>query len=277
MSTMKRRGKSRRRPGGRLRGLSFAALTLGVAAVVSACGPDSGSRDSAAPAHTSPAATASTAPTTAATSTAAPGLATPSPDARPKPKPKPKPTSESKPKPKPKPAAPTTASRTRTPWPRVAFAGLTFEVPPGWTLARYAEGACLQPVHRAGLPTMFGCAGIVIQSGSSIVGNEMRPYQPHQPGGWYVATDVQPCPVHRTLPDGSTNLVTSGSGAAPIASGLRPVGSHKADYDRWSAACASGYRFSPQAWYLPVSRVLFLDYTGHAQTARVLESVRFPG
>ncbi|MDX3529857.1 hypothetical protein P1P75_26450, partial [Streptomyces sp. ID05-39B] len=171
------------------------------------------------------------------------------------------------------------APRTRAAWPRISFARLTFEIPPGWTLTTDGNDsdACVQPVNRAGLPTMFGCAGIAIKSGS-IPGNEMRPYQARQPGGWYPATDVQPCPVRpTTLADGSFNGITSGTSASPVESGLRPVGSRKAAYDRWTAACASGYLFAPQAWHLPVSRVLFLDYTGHAETARVLESVRFPG
>ncbi|MGW3511600.1 hypothetical protein [Streptomyces sp. NPDC000994] len=170
----------------------------------------------------------------------------------------------------------TAAPRTRAAWPRVTVARLTFEIPPGWTLTTYGSDACVQPVHRAGLPTMFGCAGIAIKSGS-IAGNELQSYEAGQTGGWYAATDVQPCPVRPTLADGSFNGITSGTSSPPVESGLRPVGSRKAAYDRWTAACASGYRFSPQAWHLPVSRVLFLDYTGHAETARVLESVRFPG
>ncbi|WP_445529049.1 hypothetical protein [Streptomyces cyslabdanicus] len=134
----------------------------------------------------------------------------------------------------------------------------------------------MQPVHRAGLPTVLGCAGIAVKSGA-IAGNELRPYAARQPGGWYAAADVQPCPVRPTLADGSFNGITSGTSSPPVESGLRPVGDRTAAYDRWTAACASGYGFSPQAWYLPVSRVLFLDYTGHAETTRVLESVRFPG
>ncbi|MEU7380566.1 hypothetical protein AB0A91_11275 [Streptomyces sp. NPDC042207] len=181
-----------------------------------------------------------------------------------------------KPTPKQTPAKKTVAPPARAAWPRTSFAGLTFEIPPGWTLTRYGSEACVQPVQRAGLPTAFGCAAIAVKSGS-ITGSELRPYQARQSGGWYAASDVQPCPVRPTLADGSFNGITSGTSSPPIESGLRPVGSRTAAYDRWTAACTSGYRFSPQAWYLPVSRILFLDYTGHAETARVLESVRFPG
>ncbi|WP_432155442.1 hypothetical protein [Streptomyces sp. bgisy153] len=180
-------------------------------------------------------------------------------------------------RPSPSVSAPASASPTRPAWPRVTFARLSFETPPGWTLTRSGEhGACLQPVSRAGLPKVFGCAGIAVLTGS-IPGNELSPYEARQPGGWYAATDVQPCPVGGLRADGSLNGITGGSSSPPVESGLRPVGDRKAAYDRWTATCASGYRFSPQAWYLPVSRVLFLDYTGHPETGRVLGSVRFPG
>ncbi|MFI2430290.1 hypothetical protein [Streptomyces sp. NPDC018693] len=191
------------------------------------------------------------------------------------PTPTPTPTSAS-----PVPSAAKTTSPptpTRPAWPRVTFARLSFEIPPGWELTRSGEyDACVQPVGRAGLPMTFGCTGIAIRTGT-ILGNEGRPYEARQPGGWYHASDAQPCPAGRTLADGSFNYINSGSSAPPVESGLRPVGDRKAAYDRWTATCTSGYRFSPQAWHLPVSRVLFLDYTGHAETGRVLESVRFPG
>lgn len=162
-------------------------------------------------------------------------------------------------------------------WPRVTFAGLSFEIPPDWRLLRYDDGnVCVQPVHSSGLPTVFGCAGVAVKSGH-ILGSEQRPYQVDQNGGWYTATDVQPCPVHPTLPGGAFNGIRFGAGSRPVETGLRPVGDRRAAYDRWEAGCNSGYTFSPQGWYLPVSRVLFLDYVGHPQTARILSSVRFPG
>ncbi|MBN0044187.1 hypothetical protein JS756_08705 [Streptomyces actuosus] len=162
-------------------------------------------------------------------------------------------------------------------WPRATFGGLTFQIPPSWAVNRESDQyACVEPVRHVGLPRMFGCTGLAIRADGFIAGYELSTYKPGQPGGWYAATDVQPCPVSPRLADGSFNGISSAH-AAPVASGLRPVGSHKAWYDRWSASCWNGYRFSPQAWYLPVSKVLILDYTGHAETARILESVRFPG
>ncbi|MFR9797777.1 hypothetical protein ACL02U_18000 [Streptomyces sp. MS06] len=162
-------------------------------------------------------------------------------------------------------------------WPRATFAGLTFQIPPSWTVTRFNErSACLQPVRHSGLPRAFGCTGLAINTGSAIAGYELSAYEPGQRGGWYAATDVQPCPVRPTLADGSFNGMSSAN-SAPVIHGLRPVGSHKAWYDNWDASCWNGYRFAPQAWYLPVSKVLILDYTGHAETARILASVRFPG
>jgi hypothetical protein len=162
-------------------------------------------------------------------------------------------------------------------WPRVTVAGLSFEIPADWHLVRQGgDQACAQPVHSGGLPTVFGCAGVAVKSGH-ILGSEQRPYQADQNGGWYTALDVQPCPVHPELPGGAFNGIGFGAGSRPVETGLRPVGDRKAAYDRWQARCDSGYTFSPQGWYLPVSRVLFLDYVGHPETARILGSVRFPG
>ncbi|MFF4826457.1 hypothetical protein ACFY20_26190 [Streptomyces sp. NPDC001312] len=256
----------------RLRPLLLTAVSLTVAVAASACGPANEGAVSAKPtaAGAEPSTGRPTTPQASASSpTRSPATASPSPTPA---------RTTSTPTPKQAIVKNTAAPRTRTAWPRVTFARLTFEIPPGWTLTTYGNGsdACVQPVHRAGLPTMFGCAGIAIKSGS-IAGNELQSYEAGQSGGWYAATDVQPCPVRPTFADGSFNGITSGTSSPPVESGLRPVGSRKAAYDRWTAACASGYRFSPQAWHLPVSRVLFLDCTGHAETARVLESVRFPG
>ncbi|MEU3345135.1 hypothetical protein ABZ723_09035 [Streptomyces sp. NPDC006700] len=252
----------------RLRPLLPAAVCLTFAVAASACGPaDEGATSvkSRVELPTPPQTSLSSPESSPASESPSPTASAPTP-AR----------TTSAPTPTPTPVKKTPAPPTRVAWPRTSFAGLTFEIPPGWTLTRYGSEACVQPVQRAGLPTVFGCAGIAIKSGS-IVGNELRPYQARQPGGWYAAGDVQPCPVRPTLADGSFNGITSGTSSPPTESGLRPVGSHMAAYDRWTAACTSGYSFSPQAWHLPVSRVLFLDYTGHAETARVLESVRFPG
>ncbi|WP_377272659.1 hypothetical protein [Peterkaempfera sp. SMS 1(5)a] len=171
----------------------------------------------------------------------------------------------------------TTAPAGRPSWPRVTVAGLSFEIPPSWHIVRFGtDQACAQPVQSAGLPAVFGCAGLAVKTGS-IRGSEQRPYQADQNGGWYTATDVQPCPVDTAPPGGDFNGIRFGAGSRPVETGLRPVGNRKADYDRWQAGCDSGYSFSPQGWYLPLSRVLFLDYIGHPETARILGSVRFPG
>ncbi|WP_055585358.1 hypothetical protein [Peterkaempfera griseoplana] len=163
------------------------------------------------------------------------------------------------------------------PWHRVALAGVSFEIPPTWHLITYGtDQACAQPVNSAGLPSVFGCAGIAVKTGR-IRGSEQRLYTADQNGGWYTATDVQPCPVDGAPPGGDFNGIRFGAGSRPVETGLRPVGNRKADYDRWQAGCDSGYRFSPQGWYLPLSHVLFLDYIGHPETARLLASVQFPG
>jgi len=171
------------------------------------------------------------------------------------------------------------------------FGPVTFQLPEGWEIIdRYDQGStdlstgepgptgetmCIAPAGNPG-PQWDGCAGLLIHQGDFLPGNEMLPYEPHTAGAWSHSTDANPCPFTATPPqDTPGNYVVTG--LEPIDQGLRPVGDHMADYDRWPAECPSGETFEPQAWFLPQSKVLIFDVFGHDETEAFLASFEFDG
>lgn len=52
------------------------------------------------------------------------------------------------------------------------------------------------------------------------------------------------------------------------------MGDHRAAHDRWTAACADGSRFSPQAWFLPTSHVLLASLLHTREVGALLTTVR---
>jgi hypothetical protein len=170
---------------------------------------------------------------------------------------------------------------------RIDFGGVSFRLPAGWEASAprketdplgdaQGETLCIAPVGNEG-PQWEDCAGLLIHSGDFLPGNEMEPYQPHAPWAWYHATDVASCPAH---PDAVNPLdgVQAPDGMDPIDQGTRPVGGRSAEYDRWSAQCElSGFRFEPQAWYVPESQLLVFDIFGHPETEDFLASFEFDG
>jgi len=115
---------------------------------------------------------------------------------------------------------------------------------------------------------LFGC-GIEIDFGSRLPGAENSPYAPNVENGWYHATDVSQCPFLRQDAKFVPLQLENG-----FDQGLKPIGSHQADWNRWTATCA-GRTFHPQAWYLPKSKVVIFDYLGHPETASILASAKF--
>jgi hypothetical protein len=152
---------------------------------------------------------------------------------------------------------------------------MSVRLPAGWTARRspiYDWGSvCLAP--RKASVKIFGCAGISIFFGDELPGAEMNSYAPDKDNGWYSATDVQECPFAPAASGAKFNGMTMSPG---FEKGLKPVGSHQANWNRWSANCTDGkHPFHPQAWYLPKSKVVIFDYLEHPQTAAVLASATF--
>ncbi|MCW2784823.1 MAG: hypothetical protein JWP74_1340 [Marmoricola sp.] len=155
---------------------------------------------------------------------------------------------------------------------------MSVDLPDGWQVIRqpvYSDtspsaGLCLHPAGDT--KVVFGCAGLEIDYGTHLPGAHTDPYAPDVADGWYPATDVEQCPFAPAQVNGRINGIETRAG---FSKGLRPVGAHSADWNRWSASCASGASFHPQAWFLPKSHVVILDYTGHPETSSVLASAKF--
>lgn len=156
---------------------------------------------------------------------------------------------------------------------------MSVEVPAGWQVIRQplytgkpdpSGEVCL---HQPGDNTpVFGCAGISIVYGPHLPGAHGSTYAPNRPDGWYSALDVQQCPFPPAQVNGTMNGIDPKPG---LQKGLRAVGSHMADWNRWTSDCTRGRYFYPQAWFLPTSHVVIFDDLGHAETAAVLKSAKF--
>jgi hypothetical protein len=156
---------------------------------------------------------------------------------------------------------------------RVAFAGVGFDLPPGWVVAEHRgnETMCVEPAEDP-YPS-WDCSGLRIDHGD-LPGYELGDYVDHGPWNWSHATDVTPCPTG-TDPDDAV-LPPDGGDYFPVEQDIRPVGDHTAVYDRWAAECRlSGFRFTPQAWHLPVSQMVIYDYFDRPETAGILASFTF--
>jgi hypothetical protein len=153
---------------------------------------------------------------------------------------------------------------------------MSVDLPTGWQIIRQINDAgsdgsvCLHPAGDT--KTVFGCAGVEIDYGKHLPGAHTDPYAADRPDGWYRATDVEPCPYAPAQVKGQVNGIETKAG---LSNGLRPVGAHKADWNRWTATCASGPIFHPQPWFLPKSHVVIFDYIGHPEVAAMLASAKF--
>lgn len=119
----------------------------------------------------------------------------------------------------------------------------------------------------------MGCGGLDIYYAWNgfVPGNELGNFITDG-AGWYHATDVQPCPVAPTAGPDGLNGIRPG---ALLEHRLAPVGDRRADYYRWAARCDNGFRFTPRAWYLPVSKVVVFDYLDDPESSRLLSKAAF--
>jgi len=162
---------------------------------------------------------------------------------------------------------------------RISFGPVTFTLPTGWAQQSTGDNyLCAAPPMNVPPGDIVGldCHGVVFLSNPDHPGPVLPAFQPDQPGDWYAATDVQPCPDHAYSASALLNGVVVGT-APPLERGLQPVGDHRANYDKWLATCESGYQFYPQTWWLPVTHLLIKDYMSHPETPGILASVSFGG
>jgi hypothetical protein len=167
---------------------------------------------------------------------------------------------------------------------RVTFGSVSFVVPDGWEAGprrkltdgesgAQGESMCIAPIGVTE-PMWDDCPGLIVHQGDFLPGQEMFAYTKDTAGAWSHSTDVVQCPFVPGPPEGPVDNWVD-TNREPIDGGLRPVGDHNADYNRWPASCPSGETFEPQAWYLPQSKVLIFDIFGHAETEEFLASFEF--
>jgi len=158
----------------------------------------------------------------------------------------------------------------------VAIGPMQLALPHGWrsdTRSSFSH-LCIEPPSKG--PRALGCGGLEVWYGwdGYLPGNELASFGRDHPG-WYHATDVQPCPVDPTNgPDGLNGIHDEGLVGGET---LRPVGDRQAYFYQWHAHCDGGYRFSPRAWYLPVSKLVVFDYVGNDIADAILDTATFDG
>ena len=151
---------------------------------------------------------------------------------------------------------------------------LSLGLPAGWKVKRselYRGSGFICLVPPGEHIVIFDCTGIAIYFGAHLPGAEMSVYHQNQGAGWYHATDVEPCPF---LKNDTGNPMVGLRMQPGFKEGLKPVGAHRAYWNKWTASCA-GHTFHPQAWFLPASKVVIFDYLEHPQTAAVLAAAKF--
>ncbi|MGI5273172.1 hypothetical protein ACQEUU_28770 [Nonomuraea sp. CA-218870] len=142
-------------------------------------------------------------------------------------------------------------------------AGLTLYIPIAWEVHRIrgdwinvVTGPCRKP--RGGFFTP-DCQGFWILGPKAIkLGAEgFGPYDARE-GGYYPASDVQPCPKNGKL--------VRGERIGAHKKGTRQVGpGHKAHYHQFTTRCRTttgkkvGVSFTTREWYLPKSKILVVD------------------
>jgi hypothetical protein len=162
------------------------------------------------------------------------------------------------------------------------FGPITLTLPEGWVVYDrgpigtedvQGEAMCIEPADRPE-PRFEDCAGLVMYHGY-LPGNENATYEEGLDWAWRRGTDTAACPVGDVVDD---QVVPGPSGTDPVQNELRRVGDRDANFARWEAVCEiSGYSFDPEAWHLPLTRVLIIEVLEVDETDEILASIEFDG
>jgi hypothetical protein len=155
--------------------------------------------------------------------------------------------------------------------------GLTLTIPKSWKVykvnkdwLRVVTGSCPTAGTQEFGFRDSGCHSFWVMGPKAIkVGHELfSPYTPDGP--FYPATDVGPCPYDKNLWIGQAKLADKG---------LRQVGpGHKAYYRKWRTTCVSQSggkvkgHYDQREWYLPKSKILFIDQWNTPGLATILKN-----
>ena len=168
----------------------------------------------------------------------------------------------------------------------------TFTLPAGWEVVQQDEvwidaaepggsGTVPHPytsmcLRRTADPGPLDCTLEMFHG--EVPGHEgFQAYDPDGDWSWYRSTDAMACPDGADKGGEALDTVRPADGSmAPAESDFRAVGTRTAAYTRWSAVCeTSGFRFSPEAWFLPESELLIIDVVGQPETEAILQSFGF--
>ena len=134
-----------------------------------------------------------------------------------------------------------------------SFQMLRFDLPVGWRAQPSGSSACLNP---DGAPAGSCTLLIVDLAAAEAEHHAVRPPDPQGPQGWWMGAgpptcrSAQPVPVTTSTSTGSTFVRLRNKTAA---------------YGAWQVTCADPARnFSPRLWWLPRTRVAFLQEHGNA-------------
>lgn len=172
------------------------------------------------------------------------------------------------------------------------YEGVTLVVPAGWSAkyspgtSEYAQGQCIEPDARAGLPDLYGCTGIII-----FTTRPDAPFGRARSGSTpdsvaWLAQSGADCPftdawdqwAATTVPGASSGdfLLTAGSDQ-PVDSGYRPIGDRTAAWASFEASCTVGAVHHVQVWILPSTHIGFETTSTDAVIPSILASVRATG
>jgi hypothetical protein len=168
---------------------------------------------------------------------------------------------------------------------RETFGNVSLVIPAGWKVHRSsgpkAYGAVDSAYHRAcvydpaaGARSLFGCAGLDIWYDGFLPGDGTAKFNSNRnlAASWHHGTATATCP--RTAGGPTVAAVLPLSATDQSRWTFPKVGdTAKAVYNVWDVACADGTSFSPQAWFLPKSMVLFFSYDANPAAQALLSTV----
>lgn len=144
---------------------------------------------------------------------------------------------------------------------------LRFSLPAGWRIAPEAASACLDPT---GAPAGACTVKIVDLNAVAAAHIQMTRPNPQVDHGWWMGPGAPTCVAGQTAPVTGSVLVTTS---------FVKMANKTAAYSTWRVTCAAAAQnFSPRMWWLPVTKVAFVQHSGgagpvDAQVDKIIASV----
>lgn len=134
------------------------------------------------------------------------------------------------------------------------FHMLRFDLPAGWRVDTTASSACL-----AAADTPAGQCTLKIVDYNTLAAQHQpgNPPQPRAPQGWWMGTGTPTCATGQT--------VVPVTGSTLVTSSFVKMANKTSAYSTWQVTCAdSAANFAPRLWWLPVTKVVFVQHHGGA-------------